>query len=277
MMNSKAKFLALGLIISSLAGAGSAAAEQLRIGTEGTYKPWSMADANGNVSGFDADMGNAVCQKIGAQCAWQVQNLESLIPSLAKGRFDMIWSSLSATPNRAKKIAFSVPYAKSEGRFVVRKDSPLAKITAKPDLFNALDGKAVGAEAGTIYAQFLQTYLPDSQIKLYGTFNELLTDLDSGRLDAAYEDVTVWSNYLANNKNSDFIYSPVDMSADEDAKILGGDVAVGLEKGNDALRKRVNKAICELEADGTVKKLSEKWFNGADVSTQCTPAEKKGN
>jgi len=274
MQTGKFKWAAFGLALSILTAA-AANAETLRIGTEGTYKPWTMADASGKVTGFDADLGNAVCQKIGADCVWKVQNLETLIPSLAKGRFDMIWSSVSATAARARKIDFSVPYAMSRGRFVVRENSPLAKIKDKEALFAALKGKPVGAESGTIYAQFLQAYLPDSKIQLYGTFNELLSDLGSGRLDAAYEDITVWGDYLANNKNSGFVYSPVDIRSDAKG-ILEGGAAVGFKKGNKQLRERVNKAICELEADGTVKKLSEKWFSGEDISVPCAKGGKGG-
>jgi len=268
MMTGKIKKTAAAFALAFSALTLAANAETLRIGTEGTYKPWTMADANGKVSGFDADMANAVCKKLGADCVWKVQNLETLIPAVANGKFDMIWSSVSATAARAKKVDFSVPYAMSRGRFVIRANSPLAQIKDKDALFKALADKPVGAESGTIYAQYLQAGLPDSKIQLYGTFNELLTDLGSGRLDAAYEDITVWGDYLANNKNSGFVYSPVDIKSDPKG-ILGGGASVGFRKGDNALRERVNKAICALEADGTVKKLSEKWFSGEDISVPC--------
>lgn len=262
------KSAVLALLLGAFS-AGAAQAEILRIGTEGTYRPWTMAGPSGEVTGFDADIGKAICQKLQAQCVWQVQNLETLIPALAKGRFDMVLSSLSVTPQRAGRIDFSAPYAQSSGRFVVKAGSDLAKISDKKVFYQKLAGKAVGAEAGTIYAQYLQTYLPDSKIQLYGTFDELLTDLNSGRLDAAYEDISVWGAYLGQNKNSGFVYSAVSAAAADENGILSAGIAAGLQKGNDALRARLDKAICALAADGTLKRLSEKWFNGTDISAPC--------
>jgi len=266
-----------GALIAWSAAAG-ARADHLRIGTEGSYRPWNMADANGHVTGFDADVANAVCQKIGAQCNFVVQNFDSLIPSLTRGgRFDAIFSSLSISDSRAKKIAFSVPYAQLKNMFVVRRDSPLAKITDKAALFKALDGKRMGVENATTHSLYVEAHIPGAELHTYDTFDNLLMDLGNGRLDVAFADDATWDAYLANDKSGEFVYVPVVIPTSDDYATLGGGIAAGLPKGNEALRKRVNKAICGLEADGTIRKFSIKWFNGKDVSMQCSADELKAS
>jgi len=249
----------------------AAAAEPLRIGTEGTYRPWTMADADGRVTGFDADIAQSVCRKIGAQCSFVVQNFDSLIPSLMRGgRFELIFSSLSISASRRRQIDFSVPYAQMQNLFVVRKDSPLAAIKDKAALFAALKGKRLGVQNATTHAFYAEKHISGADLRSYDTFDDVLMDLANGRLDAAFADTAIWSAYLAKPENSRrFAYVDVVIPMADDPATLGGGVAAGLPKGADALRLRINQALCALAADGTVKRLGEKWFNGSDVSVPC--------
>jgi len=267
-------------VITGMCWAGAAVpaqADLLRIGTEGLYRPWNMADAGGNLSGFDIDVAREVCRRMGAQCRFIVQNFDSLIPSLARqGRVGAIFSSLSISPARARQIDFSVPYAQLQNRFVVRKDSALAQITDKQALFAALKGKRLGVQTATTHAVYAEKHIKGADLRVYNTFDDLLMDLGNGRLDAVFADSAMWSAYLAKPQNSSrFAYVPVIIPMSDDPAALGGGIAAGLPKGNDALRARVNAAICAMEADGTVKRFSEKWFNGLDISSPC--AEKAAN
>src|SRR3546814_20970872 len=97
--------LCMGLTLAATATA-AAAGSTLKIGTEGSYPPWSMVDAAGKVSGFDADVGNALCKELNADCRFVVQAFASLIPSLDANRFDLIISGMSVPPERSKRISF---------------------------------------------------------------------------------------------------------------------------------------------------------------------------
>lgn len=263
----------------ALVFAAPARAEMLRIGTEGSYRPWNMVDANGAVTGFDADVAGLVCQKIGAQCSFVVQNFDTLIPSLSRGgRFELIFSSLSVSDSRRQSIDFSVPYAQMQNLFVVRRGAPLAKITDKAALFKALSGKKLGVQNATTHAFYAEKHIGNADLHSYDTFDNLLMDLANGRLDAAFADTAIWSAYLAKPENSrQFAYVPVVIPMADDPATLGGGVAAGLPKGSKALRGRINAALCALEADGSIKKLSEKWFNGADISASCSGAAAEQN
>lgn len=245
------------------------AQETLRIGTEGTYRPWTMADANGRVTGFDADMAALVCQKLKAQCSFVVQNFDSLIPSLAAGRFDMIMTSLSISEERRRQIDFSVSYAEMPNSFVVPKASPLAGIKDKQALLKALSGKKIGVLNAATHALYIEKNIPGADLKTYDTLDQMQMDLTAGRLDAGFSDVLAWNAYLARPENRDFGYVDVVIANAEDPSTLGEGIGIGLPKGRARLKEEVNKAICALEADGSVRNISEKWFDGADVAVQC--------
>ena len=116
-------------------------ATSLKIGTEGGYPPWSMVDASGNVTGFDADMGAALCKELEADCNFVVQAFDSLIPSLSANRFDLIISGMSYTPERAKRINFSVPYAVEDAIFILPAKSELIGASDADTIFNGIDDK----------------------------------------------------------------------------------------------------------------------------------------
>src|SRR3546814_9289627 len=108
-----------------------------------------MVDAAGKVSGFDADIGNALCKELNADCRFVVQSFDSLIPSLDANRFDLIISGMSVTPERSKRISFSIPYAVEDAIFVLPKNSPLVSASSADAIFKGLAGKTVGVQGGT--------------------------------------------------------------------------------------------------------------------------------
>src|SRR3546814_17200185 len=91
----------------TLLGLNIASADTLKIGTEGGSPPWSMVDAAGKVSGFAADIGNALCKELNADCRFVVQSFDRLIPSLAANRLHLLLSGISVTPDTSKLISFS--------------------------------------------------------------------------------------------------------------------------------------------------------------------------
>ncbi len=128
-----------------------AAADTIKIGTEGGYPPWSMVDAAGKVSGFDADIGAALCKELQSDCRFVVQAFDSLIPSLDAKRFDLIISGMSVTPERSKRITFSIPYAVEDAIFVLPRSSDLVSASSAEAIFAGLKGKTVGVQGGTTH------------------------------------------------------------------------------------------------------------------------------
>lgn len=250
----------------ALAGTATAAsAATIKIGTEGGYPPWSMVDASGKVTGFDADVGQALCDTLGDKCRFVVQSFDSLIPALQANRFDLVISGMSVTPERSKAIAFSIPYATEDSAFILPKDSPLIQAPDQATIFKGLDGKTVGVQSGTTQGAFLQKYAPGLVLKTYETQDQMQIDLNSGRLDATFSEVTPQTEFIHGVGGKDFALAKHVIKSAVAPDILGYGIGVGIAKENTDLKAKVDGALCKLIADGTIKTSSEKWF-GVDLS-----------
>ena len=263
----KLKVLSLLAFLAASAGGASAAEGELAIGTEGAYPPWSMADASGNVTGFDADVGNLLCTKLNVTCHFVVQAFDGLIPALKAKRFDIIISGMSITAERKKEINFSVGYAELANMFVAPTGSDLAGITDVDTLLKALDGKKVGVQAGTTHAHFLEKRAPTADLKTYDTLDQMQIDLATGRIETAFADMSALQDFLAKPDGKGFQLVDVKIQSTFDPS-LGEGIGVGIAQDNTELKAKVDKALCELVADGSIGKASEKWFK-ADISLPC--------
>lgn len=264
----KHKVLSLAMALALTLGTTARAAEgELVIGTEGAYPPFSMADAQGNVTGFDADMGQMLCDKLALKCRFVVQAFDGLIPALNAKRFDVIISGMSITEERRKQIDFSVGYAEFANQFVAKKDSALIAETDLDKLKADLAGKKVGVQAGTTHAAYVEKTMPDAQLMTYDTLDQMQIDLSSGRLDTAFADLSAQEDFLSKPSGADFALVPVVIDSTSDAT-LGEGLGVGIRKDETELKARIDTALCELIADGSVKASSEKWFKH-DLSRPC--------
>lgn len=262
-------FIKKALLCISLALAGTATAaaagNTLKIGTEGAYPPWSMVDASGHVTGFDADVGHALCKQLDKKCRFVVQAFDSLIPSLGANRFDLIISGMSVTPERSKRILFSIPYAVEDAIFILPKNSPLVDATSTQQILSGLDGKTVGVQGGTTHGDYLRKKAPGMHVKAYETLDQMQIDLNAGRLDATFADLTSQSKFLKKVGDKDFALSKVIVRASSAPKLLGYGIGVGINKDHAELKTKVDAALCTLINNGTVKTSSMKWF-GIDIA-----------
>ncbi|MFA7437434.1 transporter substrate-binding domain-containing protein [Castellaniella sp.] len=258
----KAAALAV-LGLASVATASTAAT--LKIGTEGGYPPWSMVDASGQVTGFDADMGHALCAKLDMKCRFVVQAFDSLIPALQAERFDLVISGMSVTAERAKVINFSIPYASEDSAFVLPLGSPLIQADTQQALFDGLAGQSVGVQSGTTQGAYLQKYAPALKLKTYETQDQMQMDLMAGRLDATFSEVTPQSQFLDTSGKDKFAMGDYIVKSSADPEVLGLGIGAGINQKNTELKARVDKALCELMNEGMIKASSTRWF-GVDLS-----------
>jgi octopine/nopaline transport system substrate-binding protein len=245
----------------------SAADGVLNVGTEGEYPPWSIADANGAVTGFDADTANLICDKLQMKCSFVVQAFDGLIPALQAKRFDIIISGMSRTKERMKTIDFSIGYAELPNMFVVAKGSDLTKSTTIPDMLKSLEGKKVGVQAATTHANFMTKMVPGADLKTYDSLDKLQIDLAAGRLDAGFADSSALDDFLGKPDGANFELVPVVIpSATDDT--LGMGVGVGIRKENADLKAKIDQALCDVIKDGSLGEASKKWFK-RDITIAC--------
>ncbi|MHC3941669.1 MULTISPECIES: transporter substrate-binding domain-containing protein [Paenochrobactrum] len=261
------KVLALAAAFTASIHSAQAADGEIIIGTEGAYPPWSIADANGNVTGFDAEVGQAVCDKMEAKCRFVVQAFDGLIPALKAKQIDAIISGMSITNERKKEIGFSKGYGDLPNFFVVQKSDDLASITDWETLLKALADKRVGVQSGTTHALYINKYLPNVDLKTYDSLDQMQIDLASGRVDVSFSDLSAADDFLAKADGSAFqlINVPIDSKSDE---TLGDAVGIGLRKDDTDLKAKIDVALCAAIADGTIGKASVKWFK-MDITHPC--------
>lgn len=242
--------------LSALAAQAQDLPESLVIATEGAYPPFNYTDSNGDVQGFEVDLGNAMCAQMEVECEWVTQDWDGIIPGLLAQKYDAIIASLYITDERREKIAFSDKYYKVPARFVVPKDSD-QEISAE-----ALDGVVVGTQRATSFERFINDNMPGVDLRLYGTMDEAYLDLDSGRIDAILLDVVaVQDGFLSKPEGEGFELRGPEYTGSE---WFGYGAAVGVRQEDQAIADAFSAAIEVLRDDGTYAEISDKWF-GMDV------------
>ncbi len=228
------------------------AQEVLKIGTEGAYPPFNFMDKAGKVAGFDIDIANAVCAKMKKKCEFVIQDWDGIIPALKAKKFDAIFASMSITEDRQKEIDFAGPYYQTPARFAAKKGA------YKDDKPETLKGIKIGVQRASIHQAYIQDIYPQSKLVLYATQEEAQLDLAAGRVDAVMADsIVLEDSFLKTAAGKGFAFFGGDHSV---VKYHGIGVGVGVRKGSPELVKSLNEAIKAIYADGTYKKINDKYF-----------------
>ena len=169
-------------------------------------------------------------------------------------KYDAIIASMSITEERKKKVAFSNKYYNTPAKFVCKKG------TIKEFTRESLKGKAVGVQRATTHDSYLtDNYGKDVKIKRYATQDEAYLDMSAGRLDFLLADsVALSDGFLKRPEGKDFEFVGPDMT---DVRWFGEGVGVAIRKKDKDLVEMFNKAIDQIRADGTYKKIQDKYFN----------------
>jgi polar amino acid transport system substrate-binding protein len=222
--------------------------EKIRIATEGYYPPFNYLDEGGKLAGFDIDLGQALCEKMNADCEFVQQDWDDLIPGLLDEKYDVILASMSITEEREKTVSFTIPYYSNMLTFIGRRNSGI-KISDE-----TLKGKAVGAQRSTISAGYLEErYGGIVNTQLFDTQEEAYKDLATGKLDLVLVDNLPAYDWLQTEtgQNHEFIGEFID---------INDRIGMAVRKGDDALRQRLNQALIAVLEDGTYQEINERYF-----------------
>ena len=226
---------------------------KLKIGMEIGYPPMEYYDADGKTPvGFDIELGKAVAAKLGLEAEFVDTAWDGIFAGLETNKYDCVMSAATITPERLESMEFSKPYIGNGQAIIVNTESGF-----KPASPAELEGKIVAYQAETTSDLFMTKqaqaglkFTPAEFDKVINAFDELKLN----RCDAVVADALVYANYA----NDPAFASTWVGNADE---YFG----VAIRKGNSALLDKVNAAIDEMKADGTMKSLYLKIFN-ADLS-----------
>ena len=238
---------------TTAAETAEAAGGTLIVGFDQDFPPMGFVGDNGEYTGFDLDLAKEVASRLGLEYKAQPVAWDSKDMELESGNIDCIWNGFTIT-GREDDYTWTTPYMANKQVFVVANDSD---IKSQADLA----GKVVEVQADSS----AEAALKENQ-DLANTFGQLLTtpdyntafmDLEQGAVDAVAMDVIV-AGYQIKQRNADFKILDDSLSEEE--------YGVGFKKGNTELRDKVQGALEEMAADGSLAKISDEWF-GEDVTT----------
>jgi arginine/ornithine transport system substrate-binding protein len=230
--------------------------EKVRIGVDATFPPFASKNANGELVGFDIEIGNALCEQMNVECEWVVQDWDGIIPGLLARKYDAILSSMSITEERKQKVLFSDKYYNTPAGWIAKKGSDI-----DPSDEADLQGKTVGVQRGTIQDKYVTETLSDVvDIKRYTGQDEAFLDMQAGRLDLLFIDSLAGDEgFLKKEAGSDFEF--VGDFISEPVSIFGEGSGIAFRKRNEDLAQQFNDAIAAIRENGVYKKINDAYFD----------------
>jgi polar amino acid transport system substrate-binding protein len=229
------------------------------------YPPFTSPDASGKWVGWEVDLMDAVCAEMKAKCEIVPVAWDGIIPALQAKKFDVIWSSMSITPERKQQIDFTDKYYQTPAVLIGPKsDTTKIGIVDNPEAAGrkiidpaSVKGKTVGAQIQTIHANYVKKYLTESDVKLYDTQDNCNADLVAGRIDYVIADSIALDAFLKSDQGKDM---EVKATIPSDP-IFGDGVGGGLRKDDTALKEKLNAALKAVHASGKYDEITKKYFN----------------
>lgn len=225
---------------------------ELVIGLDDTFAPMGFRDTDGTLVGFDIDLATAVCEQLGVTATFQPIEWSAKEMELSTGKIDCIWNGMSITAEREESMSLSNPYLNN--KIIVMTNEGIT-IASKEDLAGYNIGiQASSAALAAAQSDAIWDSIAD-KVEEYPTYDEVIMDMNAGRLDCMIID-EVFGNYK--NANLGNIFGTADFDFGDDL------YAIGFRKGDTELTQAVNDAIAALVENGTAAEISEKWF-GTDI------------
>jgi lysine-arginine-ornithine-binding protein len=245
------KFLSTAAVLLALSA--PAFAQNLRVGVEGNYPPFSMLSPDGKLSGFDIDIANAVCAEMKATCTLVQQEWDGMIPALNARKFDMIVASMTITEERKKAVDFSNAYYDVPSRWVAKAGAFREATPA------ALKGKTIIVLRNSPRAKFVADNFKESTILQVAKETEVYLELAAGRGDIGFgSSVVSGEAFLKKPEGKGFEQVGQTVRLDTTG---GGGVGIAMRKDDSALREKINAALAAIRANGVYKKLADKYFD----------------
>lgn len=234
-------------------GAGAAMADAVKFGIAAEpYPPFTVKDASGKWTGWEADAMDAVCKEAKIECTIVETAWDGIIPALTSKKIDVIWSSMSITDERMKTIDFTDMYYNGATVIIGKKDGDKDITPAH------LSGKTIGVQVSTIHEKYVQKYFAPAgaTVKTYQTQDEDNQDLAAGRIDYIQADgITLQAFLDGPGKDCCELKGPVP----DDKEVLGRGVGGGIRKDDADLKGKLNAAIASLGKAGFFKTLNDKY------------------
>ena len=231
-------------LLESIKSAG-----KIRIGVEGTYRPYTYHDASGKLAGFEYDIAETLAKDLGVTAEYIETPWDSLIAGVDADRYDIVINNVSATDERKQKYDFSVPYLYSEPKVAVKKDSSLQNVSE-------ISGHSSAQSETSNFRKMVEA--KGASIVVVSGFDEAIEQVLSGRAEMTANDSVSFAEYFKEHPDANLRLLAGDLGTGSNSSIL-------MAKGQDALRNAIDESLKKHLGNGDIKAIYEKYV-GEDLS-----------
>lgn len=227
--------------------------KKIRFITDSDYPPFHYYDEVGELTGFNIDLAQAICEVLGVECQIVATNWSSLIPAIETGEADAAIASIRITAEALKSADFTLRYYATPARFAARKESEITDI--RPE---TIKGLKIGVAKESGHEAYLKTFFPGAPIAAFDTSEAAQRALKEGAIDLVFGDgvsLAFWFNGVESERCCEFRGGPY-----LDSRFFGEGVGIAVKKGNRNLVQALNYALEQVHARGTYEELFLRYF-----------------
>ena len=215
----------------------------LTMSTNAAFPPYEMTTDSGDFEGIDIDVAAAVAEKLGLELQIDDMDFDAALLAAQNGKSDMVMAGVTVTDERLKVMDFSDTYAEGIQSIIVPEGSDIANV-------DDLSGKAIGTQRGTTGYIYCTDDFGEDNVIAYDDGLTAVQALNNGQVDAVVIDNAPAKAFVEANPGLKVL----------DTAYAQEDYAIGVAKGNTALLDAINGALEELEADGTLQAIVDKYI-----------------
>lgn len=216
---------------------------KLTMSTNAAFPPYEMTTDNGELEGIDIEVADAIAKKLGLELQVDDMDFDAALLAAQQGKSDIVMAGVSVTEERQKVMEFSNSYATGVQVIIVKEDSEIKSV-------DDLEGHMIGTQRGTTGNIYCTDDYGEDSITTYDNGLTAVQALNNGQVDCVVIDQEPAKAFVAANTGLKIL----------DTEYVSEDYAIGMAKGNTALLDAVNGALEELQADGTVQAIIDKYI-----------------
>lgn len=221
--------------------------QTVRFGVDAPYPPYEFFNANGELTGFEVELGNAACDYLNIKCEWVVTGWDDIIPNLNAGQFDVIMSSMSINDERKQFVDFGKPYYSTPSVFFARKGEQIGGNAVRH-----LRGRVIAVQRGTLQHDYvIKEYGDEVTIMALDGWEDVSAAFRAAEADVVFTDYPQWEEEFFLERVYEILGGPVS---------LGEGVGLAFRKADDDLRNAFNAALDELKSNGEYQRFRRKYF-----------------
>ncbi|MGK0185616.1 MAG: polar amino acid transport system substrate-binding protein [Verrucomicrobiales bacterium] len=240
-------FSAVAASALGLVSCGDSGPEPLRVGMDLTYPPFEFKDSNGDPDGVSVRLAEALAAELGRPLVVESMPFEGLIPGLSTGKIDLVISSMTATAERRKSIDFSTPYVTTELAILAGKDSG---ITGIDDL--KIGAPKIAVRRGTTGETYAQEHLPNAELTSLTLDAACALEVSQGKAVAwIYDQLSIWQHHKSHPETTKALLDSFQREQ----------WAIGIRKGNDALRTQIDTFLTRFKAEKKFEPLADRYLS----------------